>query len=247
MSIKSAVGPIVVKIGGSLIFGDSKALKASRLKRVFDAFSEELGENVVYVLGSGSIMHDLSFKYKMNDPADIGIRMRGFAMMTSIIRERLSVIEKTLAYGVIDPMHMFYKATRGNKFSSEIVWFSRMALKKLPAVVTSGVVLDRNILFATISSDSEAAYMATHMHSSRIIMATATDGIIDDQGKTVKTVSIKEYSAIPFITGGMRDKIRRATPAVKAGIEVIVLGGDSVAKIGLSNTLKKGRYTKVVK
>ncbi len=247
MLTKSAVGPIVVKIGGSLIFGDSKALRTARLKRVFDAFSEELGKNVVYVLGSGSIMHGLSFKYKMNDPADIDIRMHGFAMMTRIMGKRLELIRKTLACGVIDPMHMFYKATRGNKLSSEIVWFGRKALEKLPATTTSGVVLDRNLLFATISSDSEAAYIATHMRSSRIIMATATDGIIDGHGRTIETVSIERYTDMPFITGGMRDKIRRVTPAVKAGIEVIVLGGNSVAKIGLSGTLKSRRYTKVVK
>ncbi len=214
---------------------------------MFDAFSEELGENVVYVLGGGSIMHDLSLKYKMNNLADMYIRMRGFAAITQIIRERLDLMEKTLECRVIDPIHVFYKSTRGNKFSSEIVWFGRMALEKLPAVMTSGVVLDRNILFSTISSDSEAAHIATHMHSSRIIMATATEGIIDNHGRTIESVSIKRYADIPFITGGMHDKIRRVTPAVNAGIDVIVLGGDSIVKRGLSKTLENGRYTKVVR
>ena len=239
-------GATIVKIGGSLIFDDHGTLKKAKLHSIFNAFSDVIKKNAIYVLGSGKFMHDLTIKYNLNNRYNPDIRMKGLMLINQMTNKRIVDIGKIFDIKVTNPMDILYKSTYGDKTSSEIEWFNYDSLSGSPSAIISGAVLDKNIMFATISSDTMASHIAINTRSQRIILATDVDGVLDNKGRTIKELNINQYARMKFISGGMKDKIRRVKPAVEHGIECYILDGNKAAKYGLQEILNSCTYTKLV-
>jgi acetylglutamate kinase len=237
----------VVKIGGSLLYDENGVLDETKLGKLFRSFSKQLGKNVIYVLGSGKMLHEVAEECKLNEEHDFGKRIRGFELINKFTGHRLSVIERSTGIKPIPAMSLFVKNTLGNKKKHEILLFND-CITNLPAIILSGCVLDRKVLFSTISSDTVAAFIADKRGASEFIMATNTNGVLGESGSTMRKVRLREYDKLKFIKGGMKDKIRRARYAIEKDISTYIVNGESIINnLKVEMLLSKGECTRVVR
>ena len=102
-------------------------------------------------------------------------------------------------------------------------------------MTSGGIVLDKEIIFSAISSDTIAAYLAKTLEASKLILLTDVDGVYnrDSPGKLINNLSLtrvrwKDYQ---FIIGDMEAKIRRISSAVDAGIETYIANGNNLTDV----------------
>ncbi|MDE1855265.1 MAG: hypothetical protein KGH57_03040 [Candidatus Micrarchaeota archaeon] len=237
----------VVKIGGSLLYDENGVLDEAKLGKLFRSFSKQLGKNVIYVLGSGKMLHEVAESCKLNEEHDFRKRIQGFKLVNKFTEQRLAGIERSTGIKPLPAMSLFVKKTLGNKKKHEILLFDD-CIEDLPAVILSGCVLDRTVLFSTISSDTVAAFIADKRRASELIIATNTNGVLGKSGSTMRRVRLGEYDKLKFIKGGMKDKIRRARYAIEKGISTYIVNGESIINnLKVEMLLSKGECTRVVR
>lgn len=153
----------------------------------------------------------------------------------SLYQDIAIVLNGLAAFGVnrrlkpMHPAHTFIKSSGGASENHEIVWFNKSSFNvqaNSTPLTSGGVVLDREILFSAISSDTIAAFLACQFHASRLLLLTSTKGIYPsiENPDTVPEISIVDSNAYA-VSGGMKDKLRRIKPAVEMGIPTFIASG----------------------
>ncbi len=236
----------VVKIGGSLLYKKNNELDTAKLLKLYKVFTKNLGKNLVFVLGCGSNLHKITNDFNLNSKGPLNIRIQGFERITKLTEDRFKLIRDKINVNVISALALFIKETKGNKRSHEISWYNEKAIKKMPIITMGGCTLDKNILFCTISSDTIAAYIAAY-GTSKLIVATDTNGILDKSSNTIKSFKADDYEKFSYIKGGMRDKIRRLRYAVNKNVATYIVNGNNLLKGDFDTQFDEEHCTTLIK
>lgn len=228
----------IIKIGGSILFDSRGKLKRQTAKPLLDLISQ-IKPRVILVIGCGEKMHRRTIAANLTDkPADknrllAGSRLKEAFSLYHDIQQNLADICELGGQNLfkpVHPAHIFVKRSRGRE-NNEIVWFGRdlfLSQSDPEILVTSGgIVTDREILFSAISSDTIAAYLASELYASRLVMLTSTRGIYTSKQNSSMVSIIREEDLSKYeITGGMKDKLRRIKRTVRRNMEIFIASGE---------------------
>mgnify|MGYP001335247330 CR=1 FL=1 len=76
-----------------------------------------------------------------------------------------------------------------------------------------------------VNGDETAAGVATALQANRLIFLTDVEGVLDAEGKLIERVP-PEVSLLeaPFVTGGMKPKLRAVAAALAGGVTHVSVG-----------------------
>lgn len=231
----------IIKIGGSVLFDSYGRLNTGLAESLFAAFGEMAGRTML-VTGCGEDMHQRTVDANLTDKPlkdNLGReclperRIEEFFSLYQDVGMNLNSLAGLDVSGrleTIHPAHAFVKSSKGASANHEISWFNRSLFSNIQAnsmsLTSGGIVLDREILFSAISSDTIAAFLACQFHASRLLLLTDTKGIYPslENPVTVSEISIAD-SNVYVVEGGMKNKLRRIKPAVDMGIPTFITSG----------------------
>lgn len=233
---------IVLKLGGALITNKEKpfSLNYSVLYRICDEISQayrECNNKIIIIHGGGSYGH-----YVVKEHEEHGniYSTESIAQVVWFMRELNMVITDMLnSYGLpalpVDTHAMFLRV------SDRLAVFS----KPLIAMINNGLIpiLYGDIIFNRIgkaeilSGDEIAWYFASLLKPSRLLFATAVDGIFDRDpadrnARLLPTVKLSELDRLDTkgvrgidVTGGMRTKLLLGLKYMGEGMDVYIFNG----------------------
>lgn len=232
----------VVKIGGSVLFNPQGQLRENVASNLLDIVSQT-SDKTILVIGCGEFMHQRTIAAKLTDVSAVDQTaeeslssprlQEAFAryQFTQQILEQIAQLSKEGRYRPINPAHSFVKASMGSKASSEIVWFDRQVFSPQADIplTAGGIVCDRRIMFSAISSDTIAAYLASKLSATRLVVLTATRGVYPS-AEDHQTLSVLNISDVDYyqINGGMHDKIRRIKNSIEGNIPTYIASGKDI-------------------
>jgi len=244
--------PIIIKIGGSVIFNKKNNVRKKVLNQLFRTFSVNSNPKII-IIGCGKSLHSLTYKYNLTDvpqiknkkAVDQNKRINGFFKLYSEIAKNLKEISKLFPAGAqplpLHPAKLFIKGSMGNKNKHEIVWFNKKIFEKIIYPITSGgIVFDKKIIFAAISSDTIASYLALKYKAKKLILISNVDGVLENlnQNKLIKKIVLKNSDKYQ-ISNGMSDKLRRVKPTIFAKIPTLIVNGNHPERV--FDLLSKGK------
>ena len=214
---------MIVKIGGSVIFGVDNAYLKELLTQT-TKFTD------IIVTGCGSEAHDVVLKTGLTDkPAENKYdRITEFLNVANITQKKLNWLIELIQPTKFKPVHpssLFVKNSVGG-LDHEIVYFNKK-LTNGKIITSGGVVLDENLLATAISSDTIGAYIATRLGKTPYIIFS--DTAVVNNGKIVQNININNIPT--YIFGGMKDKIRRVKFCVEQGIEVAICNATKMESV----------------
>ena len=108
-----------------------------------------------------------------------------------------------------------------------------LAADFVPVVASIGATVDGQLL--NVNADTLAAHLAISLRADRLILAGATDGVLDEAGRTIRQIdptTIETIVATGTATAGMIAKLSAANRAVARGVEeVFVVNGRRPAAV----------------
>ncbi len=137
---------------------------------------------------------------------------------------------------------------------------SRYVEMDIIPVLYGDPVLDHMKGFTILSGDQLAVVLAKKLRAKRIVFGADVDGVftsdpkIDKDSKLIKVLNVNDFeekisvkgALSTDVTGGMLSKIREASEAVKAGIEVILVNANKEKRVEKALTGKDVKGTKLV-
>jgi acetylglutamate kinase len=100
--------------------------------------------------------------------------------------------------------------------------------------VVASIAADEAGTLLNVNADTLAAHLAARLASPRFVIAGATPGVLDDQGKTIPTLDAAAAEALigsGVASAGMIAKLKACQAALASGAEEVVLidGRESTA------------------
>ena len=101
---------------------------------------------------------------------------------------------------------------------------------KVPVIPTLAIG-DSSLL--NVNGDETAAGVATALQASRLVFLTDVEGVLDAEGKLIARVP-PEVSLLeaPFVTGGMKPKLRAVAAALAGGVTHVSVGRTEFGRRG---------------
>jgi acetylglutamate kinase len=119
----------------------------------------------------------------------------------------------------------------------------------IPLVASIGIGVDGRLL--NVNADTFAARLAIRLHAHRLLVAGATPGVLDGDGRTIERLdpaSIERLVAGGTAHAGMVAKLAACREALEAGVsEIIVLDGRDAANLEARRGTVIGRAEPVVR
>ena len=239
---------ILIKLGGSLVTDKRQARTFRRaavrnIARQLVELRAALPEAPLVIgHGSGSFGH---FEAEQHDTAK-GVYSAadrlGFAKVGAVAAELSQLIlGELLAAGLpamrFQPSSMLI--TRGRRLHSLHVEPLTLALEQqMIPLVHGDIALDSEKGGAIISTEALFAGLVAPLRARRVILLGDVDGVIDENGEILSTVSPESFpriaphlggSAGVDVTGGMLQKVSEMIGLVQAqpGLEVVIANGDA--------------------
>jgi acetylglutamate kinase len=94
----------------------------------------------------------------------------------------------------------------------------------LPVIASVAAAADGTLL--NVNADTLAAHVATRLTAARLIVAGATAGVLDDEGRTIPMMDAAAIEALigsGAASAGMIAKLRACQQAIAGGVEEVVL------------------------
>jgi acetylglutamate kinase len=91
-----------------------------------------------------------------------------------------------------------------------------------------------------VNADAAAAALAVSLGAEKLVFLTDVEGVTDARGRIVARLDARqaaELAQAPFVTGGMRPKLRACLEALEKGVETVVIAGPD----GHEAAVKRGR------
>jgi isopentenyl phosphate kinase len=237
----------IIKLGGSVITDKKTAYvaKTAIIKRL----AKELRvcrDSLVIAHGSGSFGHTSAAKFggKKGYKSLIGIaKVARDAMeinrivMDILVKEGLPAIS-------FRPISLIL-ANGGKTKTNHFQVIEQALLQDLIPVVYGDVILDSKWKSTIYSGETTLNQIAVYLKKkgfkiNRIIEVGETDGVLDGQKETIKTISKISWPKIKKfifklntkdVTGGMSHKIEEALKIASFGIETLIINGTSVNEL----------------
>ncbi|MGP8321354.1 MAG: isopentenyl phosphate kinase [Methanosarcinaceae archaeon] len=194
----------ILKIGGSIITdkdADDGTANYGEIKRIAGEISKHHGRLIV-VHGAGSFGHPQAKKYELTEKFDA----KG-ALITHVSVKVLNciVVESLVNAGVdaigVHPM---------NNTISDNGRIVQMFQKNIHLMLDNGfvpvlhgdVVMDTKLGTSILSGDQIVAYLAVQLGDARIGIGSAKDGVLDDKGNTIPSITSSNFKDIEKFIGG---------------------------------------------
>ena len=235
-----------IKLGGSLITDKRKARTfrqeatrtiASQIKAVWQA---EPGLRLVIGHGSGSFGHFAAKNYQSAAGVHSAEQWLAFSKVAeaAVALSQLVLLE-LLQQGL--PALRFQPSSFTESADGQIVEMpSRLIAQALEAgvipLVHGDVALDSQMGGAIISTERIFAHLAKSLPVKRIILLGEVDGVLDDTGRVIPSITASSFDSIKSalgpssgidVTGGMLQKVEEMLTMLDAvpNLEVIIVNG----------------------
>jgi len=251
---------ILIKLGGSLITDKNRpfTVKTSVIdelsRQIKEALEEDKNLQVIIGNGGGSFPHYPALKYKMSEGIKEEKQKFGFCLVQDAAsRLNRIVVDFLLKHNLkavsLNPSSMIItKKGKIKKFFSYPL-FSMLNLGLIP-VTYGDIVLDEEKGSHILSTEIILNFLALFLKKKgfkieKIIHNGLTQGVLDEKGKTIKKITLKNfykikknfYKTLGFdVTGGMSHKVKESLYLTRHGIKTFVING-VVEKNLLKNTL----------
>lgn len=237
----------VVKLGGSLL--DDPVTRHHALEAIASSWSES--QLLVVVHGGGKHVDRMLAQLGIPKQTVDGLRVTDDATLEVVVSALAGVVNKTL----VSELHQRGVATVGlTGADGETVIAKRhapiggadlghvgvvadvhpdlvtnvLAIGMLPLVGSVAIGRDGSLL--NVNADSFAAAIAVALHAARLVFMTDVEGVHDEKGQVIGQLdfgAVEELLASPFVTGGMKPKLRAVLTALAGGVGEIAIAGPS--------------------
>jgi len=251
---------ILIKLGGSLITDKQKPFtpKISIIDDLSRQIKEalEIDQNLQLVIGNGggSFPHYPALKYQMNQGIKRDEQKLGFCLVQDAAsRLNRIVVDSLLRHNLkavsLSPSSMII--TRKGKIKRIFSYplFSILNLGLIP-VTYGDIVFDEENKSFILSTERILNFLALFLKKkgfkvNKVIHSGVTQGVLDEKGRTVKKITLKNFSQIKKnlyrtlgfdVTGGMLHKVEESLRLTKHKIKSFIING-TVKKDLLKNAL----------
>jgi isopentenyl phosphate kinase len=238
----------VVKLGGSLITDKERPSTArreviARLARELAAAAPRLGEPLLVSHGSGSFGHAAAARYRLASGVREAAQLPGVAATQDQAHRLHRLVIEALLDAGLAPFSLlpssFLVADDGEPVSVELEPLERALALGLVPVTLGDVVLDRRRGASICSTETVLLALAPRLAAvgspvTRVLWMGATEGVLDDGGRTVPVVDAGNVDRVlaaavgaagTDVTGGMRHRIETAWRLARAGTRSLILDG----------------------
>ncbi|MDI6888263.1 MAG: isopentenyl phosphate kinase [Methanocellales archaeon] len=235
----------ILKIGGSVLTDKSKEGKLNRkeIARIAKEIASGDVRRLILIHGAGSFGHPIAKKFGLDAS---GRQNYTGAMLTHEMVKELNravvkeLIENGIAAMPVHPMNCVISSKgRLNKMMTSQI--ELMMDKGVVPVIHGDVVMDLDWGVSILSGDQMVLHLAQRLNAKRVGVGTDVDGIMDDDGKVITSITPKTFSSIkPLltasknvdVTGGMSGKVSELVRLAESGTPSYVF-----------NASKKGNVT----
>lgn len=235
-------GPVVVKLGGSLLTRKREAEKVR--PKVLARLAGELADAgpipLVVLHGAGSFGHPGARRFGLAappaGPQSVRERTRGAAIVAVEVRRlHLLVLRALVAAGLAPwsvPPGVVAENRDGALGTLDTSPFAA-ALERGQVPVSFGdVVPDRAWGTSVLSADAIAVELAARLHARRVVFASDVPGILGSDRRSVvpeltesAAEALRPASGAPDVTGGIRAKARAMLAIAGGGTDAVLISG----------------------
>ncbi len=247
-----AAGPILIKLGGSLLTdkrGESQAhsVVIARLAQEVATAHAELPEQLVLGHGSGSFGHVAAQRYDLGQGLVGPTGERQPLVGVSVTQWQAAELHRLLIEALIqagaEPFSLAPSsslvASSGQPVSVALEPLRRALDLGLLPVVRGDIVLDRQRGASICSTESVLLALARRLarvgrRPRRVVWAGVTAGVLDDDGRLIPKIDRHSFAAVrrstggsagTDVTGGMTHRLEAARAMARLGIESWILDG----------------------
>jgi isopentenyl phosphate kinase len=232
---------IFVKLGGSLITDKSKPYTARHdvIKRLCAEIHEARERKRFPLLighGGGSFPHVSAKKYQTHKGATHEKSWEGFVMVQDDAARLNRIMVSSLIEAGEKAISIQPSASCHAKNDRIVDWnikpIELSLARGLIPVPYGDVCHDEAKGCCIISTEEILSFLALKLKPERIIMVGKTDGVLDQEGRTVKEINGRSFSevrkalsssdGVADVTGGMAQKVEMA---LEMGAEVEIING----------------------
>ncbi|OIP57930.1 MAG: hypothetical protein COX79_02945 [Candidatus Levybacteria bacterium CG_4_10_14_0_2_um_filter_36_16] len=231
----------IIKFGGSIITDKSKPYTPNLpiIKRLISEI-KKVGIPVIVVHGQGSFAHTSAKKYggKKGYSSLWGIAkvFRDAMEMNRIVMD--AFMDAKLPAVSFRPNSLFM-AKSGKIFTHNLEVISEALRQGLTPVLYGDVIMDKTWKTTIFSGETSTYHLVNFLSKKKIkvdkiIQVGATDGIYDNNNKTIRNITTNNYEEIKNylfeakttdVTGGMRHKVEEAILVAKKGVATYIING----------------------
>lgn len=233
----------VLKVGGSAVTdknasaGQVKADEMDRIAKEIAGFSGKL----VIVHGAGSYGHVYAKEYGL----DKGFHLEGLLKTHDSVRELNEMIVQTLRKEGIPAVPLnpfaFSLCDDGRLTCLYTGQIAEMLKHDLVPVLHGDVCMDTARGACILSGDQSLPYVASALSAKRVGLGSATDGVLDSDGRTIPEITPRTFdffkkhiggSEGTDVTGGMLGKVSEILDlAEKTGIESCIFNANTPGNV----------------
>jgi isopentenyl phosphate kinase len=232
------------------------------IERLANEIKESNEKKLIIIHGGGSFGHPLAKKYDLTQGYHNKNQLHGFVKTHQAMLKLNAIITGTLyetGMLTIAVTPNSFVITLGKKIVDiDTKVLSRYIEMEIIPVLYGDPVLDEKTGFTILSGDQLAVVLAKKLNAERIVFGVDVDGVftsdpkIHDDSKLIDLLDVENFEekisvegALPTdVTGGMLSKLKEASEAVKAGIEVILVNANKEKRV---EKALKGEYVKGTK
>jgi acetylglutamate kinase len=216
---QAGVNPVVVHGGGPQI---GRLLERLNIKSEFQdglRVTDRQTVDVVEMVLAGSVNKEIVSAINDQGGKAVGICGKDANLMRAKklerrVRDPQSNIEKVLDLGFVGEPGLVEPHIIDVIIQSDLI----------PVVAPIGVGPDGETL--NINADTFAAAIAVALKAKRLLLLTDVDGVLDKQGKLIRSMTTAEAAKLienGTITGGMIPKIESCVDVIAEGVEAVVI------------------------
>ena len=204
----------VLKIGGSVLTqkGELRQPRPATIQRIAQELARANRKNLILVHGAGSFGHPQAKVY-------LATREHKDALITHEAVKKLNML---LVSALTDcglkaiPLHpLSAVVSKGGEIVYKLNDQIELALKHgIIPVLHGDIILDDKDGFCIVSGDQLVVYAAKAFKASRVGVGTEVDGVLDDSGVVIRTLTLRNVenqnitgSEHVDVTGGMKEKV----------------------------------------
>lgn len=232
---------IAIKLGGSIIT-DKKSNVPKARKEVIYRLMKEISESgtcpFLIANGAGSFGHSFAKSYLEGKIKDINL------IHSSVLKLHEIVVNEAQKNELKGESIYPFKTCKKSKNILDMAQFfenAKRILQKENIVFSYGDMIPFDEKFVVLSADTITVEFGKKFHADKIVMVTEVDGVLDQNGRVIKNLSIEEKIPKVLIgkeddvTGGFEGKVKKLQSAAMSGIDSFIVGG--MIKNNLKNFL----------